>query len=263
MWDIPRFGDIPLGSAKVPSSGLLSLVTSGLLNLQRGISFVFRGFCRLCCLMGLKLIPFFCLFARRMARGHEETSTYQVSRKRGTLRETPTVSSLVAAMSIEELRSFSQVLANMRLEVVDNPVAPTIGGADNVVYFTHEQFAVGLRFLIPSLVKQFLHFTRAPLALIYPNVFWILMGCSVLNLLYQLDISLVEIYFIYTLKLGVGGCLSMSAHSPWLQFVTGLTDSPKTEAKGVVLFEGPWYKMSSSLGHPFYLNQSLTFLGLF
>ena len=27
MWDVPRFGDIPLGSAKVPSSGFLGLVT--------------------------------------------------------------------------------------------------------------------------------------------------------------------------------------------------------------------------------------------
>ena len=39
--DIPMFGEIPLGSAKVPSSGYLGHVTSGLLNLQRGISFVF------------------------------------------------------------------------------------------------------------------------------------------------------------------------------------------------------------------------------
>ena len=51
------------------------------------------------------------------------------------------------------------------------------------------------------------------------------MGCSVLNLLYQLDISLVEICFINSLKLGVGGCLSMSAHSSRLQFVIGLPDS--------------------------------------
>ena len=57
--------------------------------------------------MGLKMIPFFCLFARRMARGHEETSTSQVGRKRGILRETPIVSSLVVAMSVDELKSFS------------------------------------------------------------------------------------------------------------------------------------------------------------
>ena len=89
------------------------------------------------------------------------------------------------------------------------------------------------------------------------------MGCSVLNLLYQLDILLVEICFIYTLKLGVGDSLSMSAHSPRLQFVTRLLNSPKTKAKGVVLVEGLWYETLGSHGLPFYLNQSLMFPGLF
>ena len=65
------------------------------------------------------------------------------------------------------------------------------------------------------------------------------MGCSVLNSFYRLDILLVEICFSYTLKLGIGGRMSMSAHNPRLQFVTGLPDSPKTKAKGVVLVKGP------------------------
>ena len=72
------------------------------------------------------------------------------------------------------------------------------------------------------------------------------MGCSMLNLLYQLDISL--------LKLGVRGRLSMLAHSPRLQFITGLPDSPNTKAKGVVLVEGPWYEMPGSPGLLFDLN---------
>ena len=110
-------------------------------------------------------------------------------------------------------------------------------------------------------MKQFLHFIRAPPTLIHLNVFQILMGCSVLNSLYQLDISLVEIYFIYTLKLGIRGRLSMSTHSPRPQFVTGLLDSPKTEAKGVVLVKGLWYETPGSLELPFDLNQSLSFTG--
>ena len=65
--------------------------------------------------MGLKLIPFFCLFACRMARGHEKTSTNQVGCKRGTSRETRTATKLVAAMFVEELRSFSQVPTDIRL----------------------------------------------------------------------------------------------------------------------------------------------------
>ena len=87
------------------------------------------------------------------------------------------------------------------------------------------------------------------------------MGCSVLNFLYQLDISLTEICFVYTLKLGTRGQLYMLAHNPRLQFVTRLPVSPKTEEKGVVLVRGPWYETPGSLGLPFDVNQSLTFPG--
>ena len=89
------------------------------------------------------------------------------------------------------------------------------------------------------------------------------MGCSVLNLLYRLDISLVEIFFVYTLKLGTRGRLSMSTHNPKLQFITGLPDSPKTEAKGVILVKGPWFETLGSIELPFNVNQSLVFPSLF
>ena len=65
-----------------------------------------------------------------MARGHEETSISQAGREGGTSREMPTISSLVAIMSIKELRSFSQVPADIKLEVENGLVAPTIGGVD-------------------------------------------------------------------------------------------------------------------------------------
>ena len=71
-----------------------------------------------------------------MARAHEETSTSHAMSKRGSPQETPTVSSLVATMSVKGLRSFSQVHVVIRLEVSDDMASPTIGGADNVVYFT-------------------------------------------------------------------------------------------------------------------------------
>ena len=109
-----------------------------------------------------------------MARGHVEASTSQAGRKRGTTREMPTVRSLVVAMSVEDLRSFRQVPSAIRLEVLDGTTTSTIGATDNAIYFTQEQFAIGLCLPIPSLVKQFLHFTRAPPALIHPNVFRIL-----------------------------------------------------------------------------------------
>ena len=106
-----------------------------------------------------------------MTRDQDETFTSQVGRKRGSNRESPTVSSFVASMSMEELRSFYRVLDDISLELSDIPTFSTVGEADNAVYITREQFATGLRFLISSLVKQFLHVTRAPHALIHPNVF--------------------------------------------------------------------------------------------
>ena len=117
-------------------------------------------------------------------------------------------------MSVEELRSLCQVPADISLELSDGAAVLIVGGVDNVVFFTREPFAVRLHFPVSSLVKQFLHFTWAPPTLIHPKVFRILMGCSVLNFLYQLDISPIKICFIYTLKLGIGSRLSMSAHSP-------------------------------------------------
>ena len=197
-----------------------------------------------------------------MMRSEEETSTSQVRRRRASSRESPTASSLVASMSMEELRSFCRVLDDISLELSDEPAFSTVGEVDNVFYFTREQFVVGLRFPVWSLLKQFLHVTRAPPTLIHPNVFRILMGCSVLNFLYQLDILLVEICFIYMLKLGIGGRLSMSAHSSRLQFVIGLPNSPNTEVKGVVLVRGLWYETLSSQGLPFDVNQSFVFPSL-
>ena len=130
------------------------------------------------------------------------------------------------------------------------------------MFFTREQLTVGLRFLVPALVKQFLHFTRASSALVHPNKIRILTECSVLNFLYQLDLSLVEICFAYSLTLRRGGRMSMSILDFRMQFVNGLLDSPKTEAKGVILVRGPWDETPSSPGLPFDINRSQSFPGV-
>ena len=129
---------------------------------------------------------------------------------------------------MEELRAYCEILDDIDVMPSDGPAQNTVGGKDNAVFFTRKQLEVGLRFPVPTLVKQFLHFTRAPPAFVHPNVIRILTGCCVLNLLYQLDISLVEVCFAYTLRVAQGGRMSMSAQSPWLQFMTGLPDSPKS-----------------------------------
>ena len=51
----------------------------------------------------------------------------------------------------------------------------------------------------------------------------------------------------------------MSAQSPQLQFVTGAPDSPKTEAKWVILVRGLWYETPGSPDLPFTLNRTMGF----
>ena len=175
------------------------------------------------------------LFAYRMMRGEEETSTSQVGRKRGLSRGTRSASSIVSSLTMEELRTYCEIPDNIDLKLMEKPDESTLGGEDNAVFFTQEQLTAGLCFPVLALVKQFLHFTRAPPALIHPNTIRILTSYSVLNLLYQLDLSLVEICFIYALKVGQGGQLSMSVRSAQLQIVNGLTDSTKMEVKGALV----------------------------
>ena len=83
-----------------------------------------------------------------------------------------------------------------------------------------------------------------------------------LNHLYQLDLSLVEIFIIYFLSVGPGDRMSMSVLSPRLQIVNGLPDSPKMEAKGAFLVRGPWDETPGSPGLRFNVNQSQSFLGV-
>ena len=113
---------------------------------------------------------------------------------------------------------------------------------------------------MPAFVKQFLHFTKALPTLVHPNVIRILIGCIVLSFLYQLDLSLVVICFAYSLILKRGGRLSFSILDSRLQFVNGLPDSSKTEAKGVILVRGPWDETPGSPDLPFYINRSQGFL---
>ena len=143
---------------------------------------------------------FFCPSACRMVRGQEETSTSQAGRKRGPTRGTPSTSSIISSLSMEELRAYCEIPDDIDIVLSNGSAENTLGEEYSVVYFTREQLVAGLHFLVLSLVKQFLQFTRAPLALIHLNIIRILARCCVLNLLYQLDLLLVEVCFAYTLR---------------------------------------------------------------
>ena len=191
-----------------------------------------------------------------MVRGLEATSTSQAGRERKPTRGTPSASNIISSLTIEELRAYCDVPDNIDLKLMEEPDESTLGGEHNVVFFTREHLVAWLCFSVPAIVKQFLHFTRALWALVHPNTIRILTGCSVLNLLYQLDLSLVEICFAYSLRVAQGGRMSMSVQSSRLQFVNGLPDSPNMEAKVVILVRGPWDETPSYPRLLFDVNRS-------
>ena len=172
-----------------------------------------------------------------MTRGREEISTS--GRPEGRLRATPSTSSIISSLTMEELMAYFEVPDVIDLRLMERADESTLGGEHNNVFFTQEHLAAGLRFPMPAIVEQFLHFTWAPPTLIHPNVISILIGSCVLNHLYQLDLTLVEIFIIYFLSMRPGGWMFMSVLSPRLQIVNGLSDSPKIEVKGALLVRGP------------------------
>ena len=195
-----------------------------------------------------------------MARGREETSTS--GRPGGCPRVKPSASSVIASLTMEELKVYYEVPDDIDLRLMERADDSTLGGEHNGVFFTRDHLAAELRFPLPTIVKQFLHFTLAPPALIHPNVIRILIGSCVLNHLYGLDLSLVEIFIIYFLSIGLGGRMFMSVLSPRFQIVNGLSDSPKTKVKGALLVRGPWDETPGSPGLPFNVNRSQSFPGV-
>ena len=78
------------------------------------------------------------LSACNMARGQEETSTSQAGRRRGPGGDTPSASSIISSLSMEELRSYCHIPDNIDLEFPDGPAESTIDEEDDAVYFTRE-----------------------------------------------------------------------------------------------------------------------------
>ncbi|WKA03054.1 hypothetical protein VitviT2T_021189 [Vitis vinifera] len=116
---------------------------------------------------------------------------------------------LPPAQVVEDHFRISNVISIL---LVNDKPTPIEKLSHNATYFSKEQFNVGLRFPLPSLLKQFFHFTKIPPAFLHPNVVRVLMGCSVLDMLYHLDLSLLEIVFVYTIKMSQKERFNLSAH---------------------------------------------------
>ena len=167
----------------------------------------------------------------------------------------------VDKLSVKEFRERFCIPNGVLLEFLDGEAVSTEKAEGNAISFAKEQFKARLRFLLPPLFKEFLHFTQIPPAYIHPNTVRVLMGCSVLSLLFNLDLSLLEVLFVYSLKKGKNDIFSMATHLPSLQLVTELPVSTKGGAKGHVLVRGAWAGLLEHSERPFSPNHSLELQG--
>ena len=166
-------------------------------------------------------------------------------------------------LDVKEFRERFCIPNDLSIDLVNEEAAmPTEKGEENVILFTKEQFNAGLRFPLPALFKEFLHFSQIPPIFIHPNVVRVLMGCSIINMLYSLDLTLLEVFFIYSLKKAKNDIFSVSAHLPSLQVVPELPDSTKGGAKGLVAVRGGGAGLSERASRPFSPNYTLKIPGI-
>ena len=86
-----------------------------------------------------------------MARGQEETS--KSGRPGGRTRATPSASSIISSLTMEELMRYCEVPDDISFQLVDRPDESTLSVEHNGVFFTREHLAAGLRFPMPAMVK--------------------------------------------------------------------------------------------------------------
>ena len=128
----------------------------------------------------------------------------------------PSSEKLTEFLNEQEFRERFYIPNGVSIQLLDGDPMSTEKAAQGAIFFSKEQFNAGLCFLLSSLFKKFLHYTQIPLAYIHPNIVRVLIGCRILNILFHLDLSLLEVLFVYTIKKGKNDIFSMFAHIPSL-----------------------------------------------
>ncbi|RVW51651.1 hypothetical protein CK203_066707 [Vitis vinifera] len=74
-------------------------------------------------------------------------------------------------LDAEEFRERFCIPDNVAIELLNGRVLVSSEKAEEkIIIFSKEQFNAGLRFLLPALFKEFLHFTKIPPVFIHPNI---------------------------------------------------------------------------------------------
>ena len=198
----------------------------------------------------------------RMLKQYEGSTKRKRPHKGSFLDNTTCISiRIVDNFAINEFRRDFNIPNNVDIQLLCNTTPlPTDTHKKNSMCFTRKQLHVGLRLPLPSLVREFLHYTQILSSFIHSNSIWILMGCFILNQLFNLELSLLEILFIYTIKLNKWEKFLISACRKQLQLITNLSDSRKGWAIGHVIVSRKWEFSTPDPHGPYPLNHTLKLL---
>ncbi|RVW18280.1 hypothetical protein CK203_116029 [Vitis vinifera] len=151
---------------------------------------------------------------------------------------TPSSEKPTELLNEQEFRECFCIPNGVSVHLVDGDPTSIEKAAQGAIFFSKEQFNVGLRFplhlsssnscITPKFLLPTFTLTSSGAD-----------GMCILNILFHLDLSLLEVLFVYTIKKGKKDILACVAHIPPLQLVIGLPDSNKGGAKGHVLVRGP------------------------
>ncbi|RVW28499.1 hypothetical protein CK203_103981 [Vitis vinifera] len=129
-------------------------------------------------------------------------------------------------LDAKEFRERFCIPNSVAIELLNGRVlVPTDKSEERTIIFSKEQFNAGLRFPLPALFKEFLHFTQIPPVSFIPTSF------------------------------------GMSTHLSSLQLVTELPDSIKGGTTGHVVVRGAWVGFLEHPARPFSPNYSLVVPG--
>ena len=111
-------------------------------------------------------------------------------------------------------------------------------GGMNSIYWPEIHISKGLRFPLPPMIHQFLHFTRLHPVHVHVNIIHVLLGVCVLNRKYELLLGLKDLLYTYTLKWHNLESYYLIVDAKWLHLVTKLPTTNKNKSQGNVLLFG-------------------------
>ena len=113
-------------------------------------------------------------------------------------------------------------------------------GRMNCILWPKIHINEGLRFPLPPLVHQFLHFTRIHPVYVHVNIIQVLLGVSELNKKYDHNLGLEEVLYVYSFKRHKLGRYYLIADAQSLHLVTHFSNTNKNKPQGNVLLFNAW-----------------------